>query len=145
MSAARYAEFVTSIAVPYDRLSNVQKRWRVFAECRRMKQQLGYVNYAKVGESLGISRQSVFKKLRQMLRDNQITQAEYDSASGEKVASTPHSGEKIRREVSLTPENSRFVDAMADALNAYPEVVVNNALNAYRQSKLGDALRAPSD
>jgi len=116
---------------------------QIVHECEKLLSELGICNYAEVGRRLNVSRQTIQKRLQAAARCGDI--------SPEIAARYRPTGSLLttRFNTSLTPENAKFIRALADQLDVSPAYILHAAVNRYREALLdwnkAAAMPTPSD
>ena len=107
---------------------------QLIAECEKLLNELGFCNYAEVARRLNVSRQTVYKRLRDAVNRGEI--------SPEVVERYRYTGTLLtkRFNTSLRPENYEFIKVLSEQLDVPPAYVLDAAVNRYRQSLLDSAV-----
>lgn len=117
---------------------------QVFVTCEALYQRDGFVRWADVARTHGLSRQAIQLRLRRAIELGQLDTETYDrwsSMSSRRTATAKRVNDKKQAEsgcdlrCSLTPENAKWVRDQIDLRSCTRADIVNGLINKARTTR----------
>lgn len=111
------------------------------ALCERLYRRDGFVKWAEVAEILGVSRQAVFNRMNNAVKQGTVTESEFEkwrSSSSRRAKARENlqlkrENEKLRISVTLTPDNKRWLAYQCEKSQAISSDIINGLINLARE------------
>ncbi len=111
------------------------------ALCERLYRRDGFVKWVEVAEILGVSRQAVFNRMNNAVKQGTVTESEFEkwrSSSSRRAKARENlqlkrENEKLRISVTLTPDNKRWLAYQCEKSQAISSDIINGLINLARE------------